>query len=215
MMNRRRPCMSTAVLPPPIAPGWTPSALRNPQPVRWTVTEFYDMGDRGWFDQKRVMLIDGVVLEMPLANPPHATSEGLTEDVLRRIFVTGFVVRTEKPLPLGQSTDPVPDVAVVAGAVRDFAQQHPTTAVLVVEVAESSLDYDTSDKASLYAAAGIADYWVVDLVNRRLVVMRDPIADATARHGSRFATVNTFVAGQSVGPLAAPGSLVAVTDLLP
>jgi Uma2 family endonuclease len=207
--------MSTAVLPPPVGSGWTPSSLRNPQPVLWTCEQFHDLGAGGWFDHKHVMLIDGVILEMPLANPPHATAEALTEEALRRIFTTGYVVRTEKPLPLGQSTDPVPDVAVVAGSIRDFAQAHPTTAVLVVEISDSSLDYDTTDKASLYAAAGIADYWVVDLVNRRLVVMRDPVVDAAARHGSRYSTMNAFVVGQSVAPLAVPAATIAVADLLP
>jgi Uma2 family endonuclease len=207
--------MSTAVLPPPVGPGWTPFGLRSPQPIRWTCAEFHDLGARGAFDQKRVMLIDGVILEMPLANPPHATAEALTEDVLRRIFATGFVVRAEKPLPLGQSTDPVPDVAVVAGAVRDFAQTHPTTAAMVVEVADSSLDYDTGDKACLYAAAGIVDYWVVDLVNRQVVVMRNPIADVAAKYGSRYSMVTAFAVGQSVAPLAAPTSVVAVSDLMP
>jgi Uma2 family endonuclease len=207
--------MSSAILPPPVGPGWAPSALRNPQPVRWTCAQFHDLGADGWFDHKHVMLIDGVILEMPLANPPHATAEALTEGVLRRVFATGFVVRTEKPLPLGQSTDPVPDVAVVVGAVRDFARAHPTTAVLVVEVAESSLAYDTGDKASLYAAAGIADYWVVDLVNRRLVVMRDPTADVSRTFGFGYAIASNVPVGQGVSPLAAPGVTIAVADLMP
>jgi Uma2 family endonuclease len=179
------------------------------------VAEFYDLGDRGFFDQRRVMLIDGEILEMPLSNPPHATAEALTEEVLRAIFRTGFVVRTEKPLPLGQSTDPVPDLAVVTGSIRDYAQTHPTVAVLVVEISDSSLDYDTGDKASLYASAAIADYWVVDLVNRRLVVMRDPVADTTRRFGFRYATVTTLAIGQTASPLAAPAASVAVADLMP
>jgi Uma2 family endonuclease len=161
------------------------------------------------------MLIDGELLEMPTPNPPHSTSKHLVEDALRSVFRTGFVVRTENPLVLSRSTDPAPDVAVVTGSVRDYARSHPTTAELVVEVSDSSLDYDTTDKASLYSAAGIADYWVVDLVNRRLIVMRDPVADATARHGSRYSTVTMFTSGQSAAPLAAPASTVAVADLLP
>jgi Uma2 family endonuclease len=207
--------MSTAVLPPPTGPLPTPFGVRTPQSFRWTCAEFYDLGDRGVFDNRRVMLIDGEILEMPLPNPPHATAEALTEEALRAIFGIGFVVRTEKPLPLGQSTDPVPDVAVVAGSIRDYARVHPTTAVLVVEVSDSSLDYDVGDKASPYASAGIADYWVVDLVNRQLVVMRDPVTDAAARHGSGYSTVNAFLAGQSVAPLAAPAATIAVADLLP
>ena len=152
---------------------------------------------------------------MPVPNPPHSTSKALAEEVLRRIFSTGFVVRGENPLILGRTTDPVPDLAVVPGSTRDSATTHPTTAVLVVEVADSSLDYDTTTKASLYASAGIADYWVVDLVNRRIVVFRDPQPDAAQPFGSRYATVTAHLPGQPVSPLAAPGSTVAVGDVMP
>jgi Uma2 family endonuclease len=207
--------MSAAVLSPSIGSGWTPAVARSPWPLRWTCAEFHDLGDRGVFENRRVFLVDGVLFEMPIANPPHATGKTLTEDAVRSAFGRGFLVRTESPLVLGQATDPVPDVAVVAGSARDYARVHPTTAVLVVEVSDSSLDYDVGDKASLYATAGIADYWVVDLVNRRLVVMRDPVADAAARHGSRYSTVTALVAGQRVAPLAAPAATVAVADLLP
>jgi Uma2 family endonuclease len=167
------------------------------------------------FDDRRVMLIDGEILEMPQAHPPHATAAGLTEEILRTIFGSGFVVRIEKPLPLARDSDPIPDIAVVQGSLRDYGQAHPTTALLVVEVSDSSLDYDTDDRASLYAAAGIADYWVVDLVNHRLIVMRDPLADAAARFGFRYSTVTAIAIGQSASPLAAPASKVAVADLMP
>ena len=144
------------------------------QRQKWTLVEFYDLGDRGFFDQGRVMLIDGEIFELRLASPPHATAEALTKDVLRSIFCIGFIVRIGQPLPIGRSTDPVPDLAVVTGSIRDYAQSHPTSAVLIVEISDSSLDFDLGDKASLYASAAIADYWVVDLVNRQLVVMRTP-----------------------------------------
>ncbi|HEX3147035.1 MAG TPA: Uma2 family endonuclease [Gemmataceae bacterium] len=207
--------MSTAILPPPIYPVSTPFSVRNPQSLRCNVAEFYEMGDRGEFDQRHVMLIDGEILEMPLANPPHATAEGLVEEILRTIFATGYVVRAEKPLPLNQMSDPVPDIAVVSGSIRDYARNHPKSAVLVVEVSDSSLPYDTGDKSSLNAAAAIADYWVVDLVHRQLVVMRDPVVDAGQRFGYGYATVTTLAIGQSASPLAAPGAVVAVADLMP
>ncbi len=161
------------------------------------------------------MLIDGEIFELLAASPLHATAEALTRDLLRAIFRTAFIVRTEQPLPIGGSTDPVPDLAVVTGSIRDYAQSHPTTAALVVEISDSLLDFDLGDKASLYASAAIADYWVVDLVNRQLVVMRDPVVDATRRFGFRYATVTTLGIGQSTSPLAAPAASVAVADLMP
>ena len=207
--------MSTAVLPPPVRPMRAPIVQLSPQPVRWTCVEFHNMGDRGMFEHRRVFLIDGELFEMPSPNPPHSTAKALVEETLRAAFGVGFLIRTENPLVLGRSTDPVPDLAVVTGSVRDYARSHPTTAVLVVEVADSSLGYDLGDKASLYAAAGIADYWVVDLVNRQVVVMRNPVVDATRKHGYGYSTVTNHAVGQGVSPLAAPAAVVAVADVMP
>ncbi len=117
-------------------------------------------------------------------------------------------------LALGRSIDPVPDLAVVAGSPRDYLQK-PTTAVLVIEISDSSLDYDTTTKASLYASAGIADYWVLDLKNRRLLVYRDPIADAAAPFQFNYANIIEASAGAMVSPLALPAGKIAVADLLP
>jgi len=204
--------MSSTILPPPFA---SSAAVAIPRPKRWTCAEFHQLGDEGWFEHVRPILIDGEILEMPVPNPPHSTAKSLTEEALRAIFGVGFVVRPENPLVLGRSTDPVPDLAVVTGSIRDYARAHPSTAVLVVEVADSSLDFDTGDKASLYASAGIGDYWVVDLVNRRLIVFRGPRADAVKPFGFTYANVTEYHLGQSVAPLAAPGSAIVIADLLP
>lgn len=201
--------MSVAILPPPIAP-----VQLRPRSKRWTAAEFHRVSDTGVFEGQNLILIDGEVLQTPSPNPPHDMALILLDAVLRACFPTGHVFRTQMSLVLGQITDPVPDYAVVAGSARDFVQK-PTTAVLVAEVSDSSLDYDTRDKASLYASAAIADYWVVDLVNRQLVVMRDPIVDATHRFGFRYATVTTLAVGQRASPLAAPAASVAVADLMP
>ncbi len=161
------------------------------------------------------MLIEGEILEMPGPNPPHAAITTKIDYTLREHFRQGFVIRNQSPLVLSQATDPEPDLAVVTGKVMDYYQAHPTTAVLVVEVADSTLDYDLTTKASLYAAAGIADYWVVDLVNRRVVFHRSPQADPSARFKWRYADVETLVHADSLSPLAMPSASIAVSDLLP
>jgi Uma2 family endonuclease len=190
------------------------TVMRAPPVKRWSTAEFHRLGDAGLFEGQNLILVDGEFLEMPPPNPPHDMALILLDAVLRACFPIGHVFRTQMSLVLGRTTDPVPDCAVVAGSARDFVQK-PTTAVVVVEVAESSLDYDTGDKASLYASAGITDYWVVDLVNRRLIVMRNPVADPAAKYRSRYSAVTPFTPGQSVAPLAAPMSAVAVADLMP
>jgi Uma2 family endonuclease len=173
------------------------------------------MGEIGFFEDKRVELIEGEVIEMSPIYSPHATSVTLAGEVLREIFGKGWVVREEKPLSLGVNSDPEPDIALVAGKARDFKDAHPTTAALVIEVADSSLSYDRSRKVSLYAKAGIPDYWILNLQDRQIEVHRRSIADATAEFGFSYGDKMIFKEGDSVRPLAKPKVSIAVADLLP
>ncbi len=146
-------------------------------------------------------------------NPPHATALHKSTKTLERAFATGHQVRAQLPLDLEPFSKPFPDLAVVVGNFEDYATEHPTTAVLVVEVSDQTLFEDITTQAELYASAGIADYWVVDIPNRQLRVFRDPgpIPDG----GSAYRTERAFGPGESVAPLAAPGTSIAVADLLP
>src|SRR5205085_9239839 len=98
----------------------------------------------------------------------------LVDAWLRMVFATGYHVRNQMAFDVGTQNDPGPDLAVVAGSRRDLATRQATSAVLVVEVADSSLDLDTTTKEELYATAGVPDYWVIDLENRQLLIFRDP-----------------------------------------
>ncbi len=191
----------TTMLPPPLQ-----AAPASPWPLRWTCAEFHRAGDMGIFEGKRAMLIDGVLMEQGPMNPPHAITLGLVEDAIRTAFATGWWLRNQSPLVLGLDTDPEPDLAVVPGRPRDYTA-HPTTADLVVEVADTSLDFDTNDKRLLYARAGIRDYWVVDINGRRLLVYRNPQAGDCASQ-------QTLGPADTVSPLAAPPAVVLVADLL-
>ena len=122
-------------------------------------------------------------------------------------------MRGQLGLYFGINTDPVPDVAVVLGHPRSFTQ-HPRTAELVIEVSDTTLAYDLGDKASLYAAAGIKDYWVIDVENRRLHVFRDPQPDASKKYGHGYATVSVLNPTDTIGALAAPNSTVSVGELM-
>lgn len=112
-------------------------------------------------------------------------------------------------------SEPEPDVAVIKGAIRDFANAHPTEAALIVEVADSSVAYDQTVKHSLYARAGIADYWIVNLLDRQLEVYRQPIADADAKYGFFYAISEFYQAGETVRPLAVEKNVVVIGDILP
>src|SRR5947209_2506807 len=126
--------------------------LTEPRTYRWSREEFHQMSDLGWFDEKRVELIDGEIIEMPVQKGPHAMAVLLARDTLEAAFGPGRVVRTQAPLNLGSSSEPEPDVSVVPGTVRDYPD-HPTTALLVVEVSETTLWLDRNRKAPLYASA--------------------------------------------------------------
>ena len=198
--------MATAILTAPAR------VVARPAVKTWTVPEFHQMGELGWFEGRRAMLIRGVILEDDAMNPPHAIAGTKTEDLIREYFGRGWHVRVQKPLVLGQTTDPEPDVAVVIGRPGDY-MAHPTTAELIVEISDTSLRYDTTEKMSLYAAAMIREYWVLDINGRQLLVHR--VADATAIFGFRYASIQTFGATDSVSSLAQPSATVRVADLLP
>ncbi len=187
----------------------------EPRVHKWTREEYYKMGDMGMFEGKRVELIEGQVIEMSPIYELHATAVSVADDLLREAFGKGWAIRIQNPLSLGEASDPQPDVAVVAGKNRDFKEQHPTTAALVIEVADCSLSYDRNYKASLYAKAGIADYWIVNLPERQLEVHRQPRADAASEFGFSYAEKQICKEGESVAPLAKPEAVIAVADLLP
>jgi Uma2 family endonuclease len=133
------------------------------------------MGDEGVFEGRLAMLIEGVIFESGQMRPPHAIALELVANAVRSAFGARWWPRLQMPLVLGLATDPKPDVVVVPGRPRDYSG-HPTTADLVIEVADTSLDFDMNDKRLLYARAGIPEYWVVDINGRSLLVYRDPQA---------------------------------------
>jgi len=182
------------------------SAPSGPRPRHWTCAEFLRFGDLGAFEGRGAMLIGGIILEEGPMNPPHASALGLVDAALRLVFGVGWWLRQQSPLLLGQDTDPEPDLALVPGGPRDYPQ-HPTTATLVVEVADTSFAFGTNEKRLLYARAGIAEYWVVDINGRRLLVYREP-------QDGDYASRQTFGPSDAVAPLAAPTSAVRVADLV-
>jgi hypothetical protein len=106
-------------------------------------------------------------------------------------------------------------VAIVTGAPRDYLGAHPSTADLVVEVADSSLRLDRRLKAGLYARARLPEYWIVNLVESTLEVHRFPQPSPEASHGWAYQSVDVLRPPAVVTPLAAPGVRIPVAELLP
>ena len=186
------------------------------QPRRWTRDEYQRLADVGLLGpEERVELIEGEIVEVPPRRSSHAAGIRLAEDKLRAVFGAGFDVRTQLPLALGQRSQPGPDVAVVVGAPRDYTEAHPTTAVLVLEVSDTTLSYDRETKGSLYAAAGIPEYWILNLVDRQLEMYRHPGALPGARYDFGYRTRIIALPGDLVDAPALVSARVAVDDLLP
>ncbi|HAS50624.1 MAG TPA: hypothetical protein DCS21_02290 [Gammaproteobacteria bacterium] len=181
-----------------------------PAPVhRWTRQQYENMALLDFFQpEARVELLDGVIIDMSPQRSFHATAVCLVEDALRGVFQSGYVVRNQMPLALDAQSEPEPDVAVVRGRTRDYTQAHPTTAVLVVEVADTTLRLDRKTKQAVYARNGIAEYWIINLKTPALEVYRNP-------QGDQYRSQMTLRPGETIAPLAQPDSVIAVIDLLP
>jgi Uma2 family endonuclease len=164
-----------------------------------------------------VELIGGEIVAKMTQNSPHSTAVLLAEAALRAAFSAGFVVRSQMPLSIGDNSQPEPDIAVVSGSIRDFARNHPTaeSAVLVVEVSDTSLAADRSVKGSLYALAGIQEFWIINLNDRVVEVRRLPAASDASAFGYAYAGIQVFGEDATFAPGGAPTHPIAVTDLLP
>jgi Uma2 family endonuclease len=134
---------------------------------------------------------------------------------LRLAFGDGFDVRVQMPLALGKMSQPDPDIAVVVGTFRDYEAVHPTTAVLVVEVSDTTLGYDRNTKAVMYARANVPEYWILNLNERLLEVHRNPSRAADEEDRVWYADVERLKESDSVSPLSRPGHSIVVSSLLP
>ncbi len=185
-------------------------AIRAPASHRWTRRQYDQMIEAGILNEDdRVELIDGEIIEMSPQQSPHATGVTLVADELRLAYSRDYTVRTQLPLALDPDSEPEPDVAVVVGKPRDYLKAHPTTAILVVKVADTSLSKDRTEKVQLYARHGIPEYWIQNVVDDCLEVYRDH--DPA---GETNQTKLTLHRGDTITP-PQDAKPIAVTDMLP
>ncbi len=183
---------------------------------RWSRVEYERLIEKGIFlPDDRIELLAGELVVREPQKTPHAAGIQLVEDALRQAFGPGWAVRVQLPVALDDESEPEPDVAVVPGRPRDYLDAHPSRPVLVVEVAESSLALDRDYKGSLYARAGLADYWILNLVDGVLEVYRHPAPSSEAPFGWIYDEVRSLGAADLISPLAAPEARIPVAALLP
>jgi Uma2 family endonuclease len=178
-----------------------------------TVAEYDRMIEDGTIgEDDPVELIEGVLVPKMPRNPPHRVGTRKTAKALERMVPAGWYVAVQEAIVIELESKPEPDVSVVPAELEFDATRDPLAAecCLVVEVAESSLEYDRTTKRALYATAGIPVYWIVNLIDRVVEVYSSPIAGAYPARKvlGETGSVDLVIDGQVVGT-------IAVADLLP
>jgi hypothetical protein len=199
-----------SVLTPPAAFAQPPIPTVPVFPL--SVEQYHAMIDQGILtDDDPIELLSGLLVPKMPKHPPHRAATNLTRTALESILPPGWHVDSQEPITLADS-EPEPDVVVMRGQIRDYSNRHPgpSDLGLVVEVADSTLDRDRGLKLEIYATNGVAIYWIVNLVDRRVEVYSRPAG-------------KTYAAKQELGPadeisVTIDGQIVGrihVSDILP
>lgn len=159
---------------------------------------------------ERVELLDGQLIKMAAKGTAHSSATTRTGKLFERCLAEQAWVRLQEPIQLNDYSEPEPDIAVVQLNALDYADHHPTIAetYLVIEVADTTLKRDCGFKAKIYAQAGVADYWVLDVVERQLHVFREPTLEGYQSH-------SILAAAATIAPLCFPASKLRINEMLP
>jgi Uma2 family endonuclease len=178
-----------------------PEVRRRVSPL--SVDEYHRLDERNE-NGRRTELVRGIVIEKMSKSPLHRTIAALLYEILLAQLPEGYSVWKEEPLTLRDS-EPEPDISVTRGRKKDFAAAHPTTAELVVEIAVSSPFLDR-ELASLYAEAGVKEYWIILGSERKVEVFRRP-------ENGRYQERCVLGQGETLEPRSLPGVRIAISDL--
>jgi Uma2 family endonuclease len=174
----------------------------NFRPLRRS--EYDKLVELGAFGEERIELVYGVLVPMSPIGPRHSNAIDMLNLFLVRALGDRARIRVQNPFAAGDVSEPQPDVLVAP--LGRYVTDHPAAAHLVIEVAESSLAYDQGTKLRLYAEHGVPEYWVVDVVARRIEVYREPSSSA-------FQSKRVFEPGESIALLRFPDVSIAVAEL--
>lgn len=189
--------------------------LRNIQPRRWTVDEYHRLYENGVFGgDDRFELIDGQIVPMSMPSPPHTRSLMRVNRALSSALGTTHYVAPQCPIELSLYSEPRPDYALYPVAAVDVPSGEPARAELLVEVSDTSLEFDSNEKGYLYAAAGVPEYWILRVQERRLEVRRDPGPTKRAAYRIGYRSVAILEEADTVSPLCRPDVTIRVADLL-
>ena len=172
--------------------------------AKWTIEEYHQMIAAGIFDNRRVELLKGEIVEMSPEGEPHAYFSTEAGEYLSQLLGNRAKIRPAKPITLPNNSEPEPDIAIVKPLGREYLEHHPYAENIfwLIEYSNSSLEKDLEIKTKIYAEAGIAEYWVVNLKKRQLIVFRE-LSDG------EYASKSTITEG-TIYPLAFPDIAVSV-----
>lgn len=177
---------------------------------RFTVDEYLALGAAGILaKEERVELLDGEIIQMAPIGNRHQHSVDWTAYLLHQAVGRRAMVQVRGSIQLDDASAPQPDIAVIRrGSINDIGPVLPSDVFLLVEVADSSLEFDLGEKLARYAAAGIPEVWVANLRASELVVNTEP-------EGSAYANVRVVPLDGAVSPQAFPDATLAVADFIP
>lgn len=182
-----------------------------PEQRRISVAEFHRMVEVGILaEDDRVELLEGVLIAMPPMGEPHAWSVQELTHLIVRALPDGYRARPQLPVTLGDYSEPQPDLAIVPLKAGDPHTNHPESALLVIEVSDSSLRYDRNAKGPVYARWGIPEYWIIDVEGRAVEVRTNP--DPA---GARYRRMQRFTEGETLHAGTVPLPPIAVAAILP
>lgn len=180
--------------------------LALPEEIRPLRRVEYDkLVELGVFEDERIELLEGVLVPMSPIGPRHSGAIDALNLLLVRALGDRARIRVQNPFAASDISEPEPDLLVAP--LGDYRTEHPAEAYLVIEVAESSLAKDRGRKLRIYAQRGVPDYWVVDVVDRRVEVHRDP-------HGGGYRSSRVFERGESIALQVFPDVSFSATDIV-
>ncbi|NEQ21179.1 MAG: Uma2 family endonuclease [Microcoleus sp. SIO2G3] len=177
------------------------------QIAHFSIEDYHHMIAAGILSDRRVELLDGLIWEMPPEGTEHTYFEENLAKRLERLTQRRAYVRENKPITLSNS-EPEPDITIAKLPRSQYLEHHPfpTDILLLVEVSKSTLERDTSVKKKIYARENILEYWVVDVVGRKLIVYRSPVS---GDYQQRI----ELSASETISPLVFPDVEIAIAQI--
>ena len=153
---------------------------------KFTIAEYHQLVDLGFFTENdRIELIRGEIIEMAPKRTPHSVCNSMLWKQLYELIRKQAEIRVQEPITLPSNSEPEPDVVIANKKSDNYLSEHPIVEdiILVIEISDSTLKYDQETKLSLYAEAGINNYWIINLVNNCLEVYNTPFANNKGEFG--------------------------------